>query len=215
VPAENRFCAPIFAEKMVLVYEAAAEGFRDLGPRKGKALAEKPDGMMVQAALHGDVNSFTELCSRYYSAMVAVAHAILGDRHLAEDAAQEAFARACWNLKRLKDPNRFAAWLARICRNQAKDMARRRRRLRSLPDPAAMPERLQTAADVDTVRDAIETLPARAREVIYLRYYDELSYEQMSAVLGISGQAVNGRLRRAKKAVARYLERNGRVRVRR
>ena len=200
---------------MVLVYEAAAEGFREPGPGKGNALAETPDGMMVRAALGGDVGSFTELCRRYYSAMVAVAHAILGDRHLAEDAAQEAFARACRHLKRLKDPDRFAAWLARICRNQAKDMLRRRRRLRSLPDPAAIPERSRSAADVDAVRDAIDTLPARAREVIYLRYYDELSYERISAVLGISGQAVNGRLRRAKTAVARYLERTGRVKVQR
>jgi len=171
--------------------------------------------MLVRAALGGDVDSFTELCSRYYSAMTAVAHAILGDRHLAEDAAQEAFARACWNLKRLRDPSRFAAWLGRICRNQAKDMARRRKRLRSLPDTAAMPERSNPAADVDTVRDAIAALPTRAREVIYLRYYDELSYEQISAVLGISGQAINGRLRRAKQAIARYLERQGRARVRR
>lgn len=171
--------------------------------------------MLVQAALGGDVDSFTALCSRYYSAITAIGHAILGDRHLAEDAAQEAFARACWNLRRLKDPSRFAAWLARICRNQAKDMARRRRRLGSLQDPAAVPERPQTAADVDTVRDAIAALPARAREVIYLRYYDELSYEQISAVLGVSGQAVNGRLRRAKQTIARYLERQGRERVRR
>jgi RNA polymerase sigma factor (sigma-70 family) len=45
--------------------------------------------------------------------------------------------------------------------------------------------------------------------VIFLRYYDGMSYEQMSAALGVSEQAINGRLRRAKKKLAGYLRRRG------
>ena len=52
-------------------------------------------------------------------------------------------------------------------------------------------------------------LPTEAREVIFLRFYDGLSYDQISTVLGISEQAINGRLRRAKKKLAQYLRRNG------
>ncbi len=61
----------------------------------------------------------------------------------------------------------------------------------------------------ETVREAISKLSASAREVIFLRYYDGMSYEQISVVLGISEQAINGRLRRAKKKMADYLRRNG------
>ena len=61
----------------------------------------------------------------------------------------------------------------------------------------------------EAVREAISKLSASARELIFLRFYDGMSYEQMSAVLDISEQAINGRLRRARKKMADYLRRNG------
>ena len=84
-------------------------------------MGEKADRLLVEAAIGGDVDSFTELCRRYYPALVAIGEAILSDRHLAEDAAQEAMARASRKLLDLKDIDRFAAWLAVICRNVARD----------------------------------------------------------------------------------------------
>ena len=63
------------------------------------------------------------------------------------------------------------------------------------------------------VREAICKLSASDRELISLRFYDGLSYEKISAVLGISEQAINGRLRRAKKKIADYLKRNGFIEV--
>jgi RNA polymerase sigma-70 factor, ECF subfamily len=86
-----------------------------------------PDNVLVEKAAAGDGDSFTELCRRYYPAIVAIAHAILGDRHLAEDAAQQAFAKAATNLPRLRRAEQFGAWLATICRNAARDVARARR----------------------------------------------------------------------------------------
>jgi RNA polymerase sigma-70 factor (ECF subfamily) len=59
------------------------------------------------------------------------------------------------------------------------------------------------------IRSAIEQLPASAKELIVLRYYNNLSYEQISAVLGISKATINGRLTRAKRKLARYLKQNG------
>jgi RNA polymerase sigma-70 factor (ECF subfamily) len=59
------------------------------------------------------------------------------------------------------------------------------------------------------VRAALKQLEPAGREVIYLRYYDGLSYERISEVLGISGQAINGRLRRARKKLANHLRRAG------
>ena len=65
----------------------------------------------------------------------------------------------------------------------------------------------------EVVRDSIGELSASDREVIFLRFYDGLSYEKISAVLGISEQAINGRLRRAKRKIADYLRRNGFIEV--
>ena len=74
--------------------------------------AATPDNMLVERAIAGDGDSFTELCRRYYPAMVAIGHAILGDRHLAEDAAQQGFAKAALNLPRLNKTERFGSWVA-------------------------------------------------------------------------------------------------------
>jgi len=61
----------------------------------------------------------------------------------------------------------------------------------------------------DAVKAALGRLSPRAREVVFLRYYDGLSYEQISDVLGITEQAINGRLRRAKRKLAEHLRRDG------
>jgi RNA polymerase sigma-70 factor (ECF subfamily) len=168
-----------------------------------------PDNVLVEQAARGDGESFTELCRRYYGAMVAIGHAILRDRHLAEDAAQQAFAKAAVNLGKLRQADQFGSWLAAICRNEAKDLARKRRW--SPMDGEAPVVESQAGPDEshNIVREALNQLPAEAKEVIYLRFYDGLSYDRISTVLGISEQAINGRLRRAKKRLAQYLRRSG------
>jgi RNA polymerase sigma-70 factor (ECF subfamily) len=172
---------------------------------------DRPDSVLVERAVAGDGDSFTELCRRYYGAMVAIGHAIIGDRHLAEDAAQQAFAKAAVHLPRLRQPEQFGRWVAAICRNEAKDLARVRRGVQ-MDDESPEPVE-KGGAEVDetgeAVKKALGRLSAEAKEVVYLRFYDGLSYEQISAVLGISEQAINGRLRRAKKALAQHLRRSG------
>jgi len=172
---------------------------------------DRPDNVLVEQAAKGDGDSFTELCRRYYGPMVAIGHAIIGDRHLAEDAAQQAFAKAAVHLPRLRKPEQFGRWVAAICRNEARDLARTRRGFQAdeeLPMPAdeAGPEPNEAG---EAVKMALSRLSSEAREVIFLRFYDGLSYEQISAVLGISEQAINGRLRRAKRQLAQYLRRDG------
>ncbi len=172
-------------------------------------MTQKPDTTLVRSAIKGDAEGFTELCQRYYPAMVAIAHSVLGDRHLAEDAAQQAFAKAVVKLPQLKKENRFAGWLAVICRNIAKDIARRTEKLHSTDDLSTVAAKSSDDETAEVVREAISKLSASARELVFLRFYDGMSYEQISTVLGISEQAINGRLRRAKKKMAGYLRSNG------
>jgi RNA polymerase sigma-70 factor (ECF subfamily) len=176
---------------------------------KEKPTVQKAERRLVEAAAHGDVESFTELSRRYYPAMVAIAHSVLGDRHLAEDAAQQTFAKAAVKLPQLQRKGRFAFWLATICRNAARDMARSRERLAENVDLSAVACESDDDGTQEAVREALGKLSASAREVIFLRFYDGLSYEQVSAVLGISKQAISGRLRRARKKMAEHLRHNG------
>lgn len=134
---------------------------------------------------------------------------MLRDHQLAEDAAQEAFARGLVSLRRLKEPSKFAPWLARICRNVAVDM------LRHQPPPVQAEDLSQPCdpgveeATARIVREAIARLPASLREVTVLRYYDDCSYERIGAVLCLSKMTINGRLTRAKRKLAKYLRRKG------
>jgi RNA polymerase sigma-70 factor (ECF subfamily) len=171
---------------------------------------EKPDEDLVVAALDGDVDSFVTLCHRYYPPLVAIARVVTSDGHLAEDAAQEALAKACRRLDSLKNPKRFGAWLATICRNEARDILRRRPNIESLGErdvPADVPD-LEPDSEVDAVREVLKSMPSETRELLYLRYRNELSYEAIANLLDISAEAVHGRLRRAKLEVRNHLARS-------
>jgi RNA polymerase sigma factor (sigma-70 family) len=134
---------------------------------------------------------------------------VLRDHQLAEDAAQEAFARGLVSLRKLKDPAKFAPWLARICRNVAIDMMRNRPPQVSAEDLTPPHDGGANESAAQVVRDAVARLPVALREVTILRYYRDCSYEQISAVLGLSKMSINGRLTRAKRKLAKYLRRQG------
>ena len=172
-------------------------------------MPDKSETRLVKAAIDGDIGSFGKLCQRYYAAMVAIGYSVLADRQLAEDAAQESFARALINLRNLKNKTRFAPWLAAICRNVAKDMVATKARQISTDGLSQVAQDNNHDESARMIRQAIEQLPASARELIVLRYYNNLSYKEISAVLGISKPTINGRLTRAKRRMARYLRRNG------
>lgn len=170
---------------------------------------------LVNAALSGDLAAFGCLCDKYYSPMVALAYCVLYDHHLAEDAAQETFARALQNLRKLSDKEKFASWLARICRNVAVDLARFRSRdtkgdfsiaTQDFPSPAAP---ANDNCEITAVREVISRLPAAERELIVLRYYNSMSFEAMADVLGLSKTVINTRLCRARKRIAQLLRNKG------
>jgi RNA polymerase sigma-70 factor (ECF subfamily) len=205
----NHFLRPILGVLGVLYNEnrAIAGGFQRVGD--DKLVTERPDKQLAEAAIKGDGDSFTELCRRYYPVMVAIAHSVIGDRHFAEDAAQQAFAVAAVKLPELRDAEKFAGWLAVICRNAAHDISRGKQVVYDTDELSKVQARQDAPPDTEAVREAVAGLAPEAREVIYLRYYDGLTYERISKVLGISEQAINGRLRRAKIKIAEYLKRNG------
>ncbi len=162
---------------------------------------------LVAAATAGDLAGFAALYKRYYGSMVALGYSVLGDIHLAEDAAQQAFAIACSDLSKLKSKERFGYWLAGICRNTSRQMRRSQGRQIELDE--SIPAETERASFDDMIRQAVWSLRAFYREPLILRYYDNLPYEQIANVLGVSVGAVNGRIIRGKRKIKKYLERNG------
>ena len=165
----------------------------------------------VAAACRGDAEAQAALYERHYATMVWIAYSVLLDRGGAEDAAQQAFARAFEKLSRLRHKERFGPWLTTICRNAAQDMLRDRQRRASLQEVATRESQSdQNHNGFDRlVKEAVDSLPTMYREVIVLHYYTNMSYREIESVLGISGDKVKGRLARARKRIRIRLEEEG------
>lgn len=169
----------------------------------------RTEAELVEAARNDDVESFGELYRRHYAAAVGVAYCVLADRHLAEDAAQEAFVVACCELARLRRGERFVPWICTIAKRVAGRMARSRRERGVLADQAAAPTANPEPHPSDLVQRAVRDLPERAREVVVLHYFTGLSHKEIAASLGLSPEAVHGRLVRARRILAERLRGNG------
>lgn len=177
---------------------------------------ERSDAELVAAARRGDADSFAELYHRHYVAAVGIAYANLSDRHLAEDAAQEAFAIVCRDLARLRRDDKFVHWLNAIARKVARRLAKWKSRgglPEDLPWAAGTnrgPDQADSREDRERlVRQAMQRLSAGAREIVSLRYFSGLTHEQIAATLGISADAVHSRLCRARRKMGDFLKRNG------
>ena len=169
----------------------------------------RTDAELVKAARNGKVEDFGELYRRHYVAVVGVAYCMAADRHLAEDAAQEAFVIASRELARLRRAERFGPWICTIAKRVAGRMARSRRERGVLEDTAAAPTANPGPHPSDVVRQAVKDLPDRAREVVVLHYFTGLSHKEIAASLGLSLEAVHGRLVRARRMLADRLRGNG------
>ena len=162
------------------------------------------DAELVEAACNGDLDSYRRLYERHYRLAVGIAHSRLRDIHLAEDAAQEAFAFACRKLHTLRNAERFPEWLGTICRRMASQISVRKRPNETIRDQATWEDATEETVDV-AVGQAMERLPQSYKELLTLHYFSGLSYEEIAISHGISSQAVHGRLQRARKKLAYYL----------
>lgn len=169
------------------------------------------DAQLVADACRGDRASFGKLYERYYRLAVGIARSRLSDAHLAEDAAQEAFAVACRTLSTLQEGDRFPQWLGTICRRTASRMAERSPR----HEPLLSSENLEPSGDGgqtilrQEVHEALEELDEQSREIVCLHYFSGLSYEEIARVMDLSTQAIHGRLQRARRKLAETLDPTG------
>ena len=164
---------------------------------------------LVKRAQTGDPAAFADLIATYQRMCLSVAVKILSDTSTANDICQDAFMKAWQRLGDLREPGHFGTWLCGIARNMAVDRVRRRRRIESLHDASVgfkSPRwTLDPVDDVcrresrDILASALAELDEAARTAVTLRYYDRLPSKQIAQVLGISADAVDMRLIRARK----------------
>jgi RNA polymerase sigma factor (sigma-70 family) len=177
--------------------------------------AAETDSALVEAARDGDVESYGRLVERYESVAHRTAY-MLGAGDDTADIVQEAFMKAYAALDRFDVTAPFRPWLLTIVANETRNRWRWSSRHRTVPlalmggDPpqAAARSPHQIAEDRETsrmLRDAVNALPPRQREVIACRYFLDLSEQDTAQVLGIPRGTVKSRLSRGLRALEQQL----------
>jgi len=164
------------------------------------------DAELIAAVLGGDIEAFAGLVRRHQDACARFAVRMLGSRVDADDALQSAFMRAFRGLRGCKDPEHFGGWLYQIVVNECRTYAsRQRRREQRFPTSSAAIEGAvapgsDEEVDVDVgghIERALSTLPTEQREAFLLKHVEEMSYEEMAELTGVSVSALKMRVKRA------------------
>jgi RNA polymerase sigma-70 factor (ECF subfamily) len=173
---------------------------------------------LVVRAQAGDRAAFEQLVDRRLDRAFRTARAILGNEADARDATQEAFLRAWRERRRLRDPARFDAWLARILLNSCREALRGRRRravreiaASDLLDPVDSvsgggPTPDERTASIDTIERAFERLSAGERAILVLHHLERRPLTEIAAALDVPVGTVKSRLHAARQSLERALE---------
>ena len=167
---------------------------------------DRTDRETMERLAGGYLGALERLYDQYGAMSFSIAYRITGDRASAEDVVQEAFLGAWRNAARYADARgSVKTWLLSIVHHRAIDAVRRRRPTTELPEnegsvpaPLVMPDtwtEISASLDRDTVRTALETLPAVQRNAIELAYFGGLTQAEIAARTGAPLGTVKGRMR--------------------
>jgi RNA polymerase sigma-70 factor (ECF subfamily) len=166
--------------------------------------------VLVVRCQAGDRAAFEELVDLYQGRLRYYLVRMVGDDHAAQDLLQEVWFEVYRSVPRLADPGAFPTWLYRIAHHRAL------RELRKKPQPLSSLEGIDlpdedeedfSSEDAERVHAALGQLPPESREVLLLRFFEGLAYEDIARVLGCQLGTVRSRIHYAKHALRRLMER--------
>ena len=175
---------------------------------------------LISRARDGDREAFGALVEQYRDNVYRLAYRMCGNAYDADEAAQEAFVAAWRALPNFRGDAKFSTWLYRLTTNAAIDVMRREKRhqtvgdgeMMELADDADSPqETVERTEQQETVQKALATLSEEYREVLLLRYMEELDYAEIAEVLQLPSGTVKSRINRAKAALKTALLKSGNI----
>ena len=176
--------------------------------------------LLISRARGGDREAFGELVEQYRDTVYRLAYRMCGNAYDADEAAQEAFVAAWRALPNFRGDAKFSTWLYRLTTNAAIDVMRREKRHQTvgdgemvdLADDADSPqETVERTEQQEAVQKALSTLSEEYREVLLLRYMEELDYAEIAEVLQLPSGTVKSRINRAKAALKTALLKSGNI----
>jgi len=171
------------------------------------------DKVLIEAFQVGDEFAFVSLYNHYKGPVYTYCTKMLGDKQVAQDVLQDTFLRIYENRHRLMKTDSFKAWLFTIARNQCLNQIRRSKRLSSfssdnienIPVRGTPAGEIEKSEQIRLVNKFIGQLKPDYREVIILREYQNLSYEEIAAITRSTLSAVKSRLFKARKKLVSFL----------
>jgi RNA polymerase sigma-70 factor, ECF subfamily len=166
----------------------------------------------LEQAIQGNMDAFTELVETYQRPVFNLCYRMLGDAQEAEDAAQETFWRAYQGIKKYDKTRSFATWLLSIAAHYCIDQQRKRKLPlvdidllpeEDAPDPSPNPEKvISRQMENKNLHKLLDKLQPQDRAAIVLRYWYEMSEEEIASTLQLTASAVKSRLFRARRQLA-------------
>ena len=191
--------------------------------KSGGITLDQLEKRLTMLALKGDQQAFAEIVELYKDKIYYLGYRMLNNRHEAEDVVQETFLRVFKSLDRYDPGQKFSTWIYRIATNLSIDHLRKRKPTYSLdadmndqegldgysmlPSDDRTPEsEFMISETKQTVYDAIESLPAKYKSVMILRYLQEMSLQEISDVLDIPVTTIKTRVHRGREFLRKKLE---------
>ncbi|AYA74155.1 MULTISPECIES: RNA polymerase sigma factor SigW [unclassified Robertmurraya] len=176
----------------------------------------------IKQVLKGDQSAYGEIVEIYKDKVFQLCYRILGNRHEAEDMAQEAFIRAYVNISSFNIDLKFSTWLYRIATNLCIDRIRKKKpdyyldaevsgtdgltMYSQIASDTILPEdEIESLELQETIQREITKLPEKYRSVIVLKYIEELSLNEISEILDIPLGTVKTRIHRGREALRHQL----------
>ncbi len=178
---------------------------------------DKSDQRIIREVLQGQTEAFAHLVDKFKGPVFNLALRMTASRQDAEDLAQETFLKAYLGLRRFNLERRFFPWLFTIAVNTVRNHVKKKQPvLVSHPDPGSpdlpsKPEsgperRLESKQAKEKMADALQKLPFEQREAVVLRYYQDLSFDDIAAVCHVSVSAAKMRVYRGLQRLALILD---------
>ena len=170
------------------------------------------DSELVSLYIHGQEDAFSFLVNRYKSKVYTTIYLIVKDTYTAEDLTQDTFIKAVETLKsgKYNEEGKFLPWIVRIAHNLAIDYFRREKRYPSIvfEDGSNVFNSLDFSEDSvesmiirrethEYLRELIKRLPEQQREVLIMRHYEDMSFQEIADATGVSINTALGRMRYA------------------
>lgn len=180
---------------------------------------------LVLRAKNGDMSAFGELISQNERKIFALTYRMVGTREDGEDLAQEAFLNAWKGLKNFQGDSSFSTWVYRLATNVCLDHIRKQKRRQevtntapleyedgealSLPDRTHDPQhRLEKKELQASVQQGLEQLSLDHRQILTMREFSGMSYDQIAAALDLDSGTVKSRIARARNSLRKILEKS-------